>query len=387
MSYDPQFPLPSLPSHGGATPPPPVSPLRMRQPATFGEVLYAATPKDYVTKAIIAVNVLVYVLMVARGVSPFSPTTDQMLAWGAGYGPLTTQGQAWRLFTQMFLHFGIIHIGMNMFVLWQGGPLIERLFGNVSYLVIYILSGLCGSFLSLWAHPMDVSAGASGAVFGVYGALFGYIAVQRKSVPGPILKSLLINVGLFVVLNIAYGLKDKQIDMSAHLGGLLSGAVLGAILSRPLVRGAGQLRGAVVGVVGLLAAVVLAKHLRPAVDYDDILERASGQASNAFDLYNQAQQQYEKGQLDDNAFADLLERKVIPAVDDSQRQLGIVSQNGLPPDVTPEWTAEQKYLAARGLQFDLTAKAIRDQDADEMNAANEAGTKADSLEPQVPSSK
>ena len=83
----------------------------------------------------------------------------------------------------MFVHFGIIHIGMNMYVLWQGGPLIERLFGNFPYLVIYIFSGLVGSFLSLYAHPLSLTAGASGAVFGVYGALLGYLAVQRSHRP------------------------------------------------------------------------------------------------------------------------------------------------------------------------------------------------------------
>jgi len=163
---------PGAPALRGSSSSFPSLPTQLRRPVTFGEVLYAATPSAYVTKALIAANVLVYVLMVARGISRSGRRSSKLLAWGAGYGPLTTNGQPWRLFTGDVPAFGIIHIGMNMFVLWQGGALIERLFGNFSYLVIYLLSGLCGSFLSLYTHPFGVSAGASGAVFGVYGALF-----------------------------------------------------------------------------------------------------------------------------------------------------------------------------------------------------------------------
>jgi rhomboid protease GluP len=387
MSQDPQIPLPSLPSQPGApalrgsSSSFPSLPTQLRRPVTFGEVLYAATPSAYVTKALIAANVLVYVLMVARGISPVRPTEQQMLAWGAGYGPLTTNGQPWRLFTEMFLHFGIIHIGMNMFVLWQGGALIERLFGNFSYLVIYLLSGLCGSFLSLYTHPFGVSAGASGAVFGVYGALFGYMAFQRRSVPGPVVKSLLINVGLFVVLNVAYGLKDKEIDMSAHLGGLISGAILGAILSRPLVRGAGQMRGAVVAVIGLVAATVAAAHLSPAVDYEDQFQKVTDSAAGAFDVYNQAQERYQKNQIDDEVLADILDSKVLPPIQKALQQLEGVEAAKLPPQIAREWQGEVAYLSARKEQFDLLTRAIHDQDPDEMNAANQAGTRADQLEP------
>ena len=359
----------------------------MRRPVSFGEVLYAATPKAYVTKVLIAANVLVFVLMVASGVSLRTPTEPQMIAWGAGYGPLTTHGQPWRLFTQMFLHFGIIHIGMNMFVLWQGGPLIERLFGNFSYLVIYILSGLCGSLLSLYTHPSSVSAGASGAVFGVYGALFGYMAFQRRSVPAPVVKSLLINVGLFVVLNVVFGLTDKQIDMSAHLGGLISGAFLGAILSRPLIRGAGQKRAVVVAVIGLAAAAAVAAHLSPAVDYEDQLRKASDSASRAFDVYNEAQQQYQQNRIDDRAFASILDSKVLPAIQEARQRLQSVDLKKLPPDIAGEWQDQLRYLSAREAQFQMLSKAVHDQDPDEMNAANGLSTKADQLEPPNPQSK
>src|SRR5581483_12406379 len=104
--------------------------------AEFGATIRALTPRGFVTEALIAVNVLVFVVMVARGVSPMEPKIADLLAWGAGYGPSTTGGQWWRLLTATFLHIGVIHLGMNMYCLWDAGRLMERVFGNAGFLVL-----------------------------------------------------------------------------------------------------------------------------------------------------------------------------------------------------------------------------------------------------------
>jgi rhomboid protease GluP len=260
MTNDPRFPLPPVP--GLEYQPRAAAPL---DPNKFRSDLFQATPRVFVTHLIIAANAAVFVMMVLTGRGGFfEPGTAQMLRWGAGYGPLTTHGQPWRLFTEMFVHFGIIHIGMNMYVLWQGGPLIERLFGNFPYLVIYILSGLVGSFLSLYAHPLSLTAGASGAVFGVYGALLGYLAIQRVTIPPRILNALFRSAGLFVVYNLAFGFMLRNVvDMYAHGGGLVGGIVFGALLSRKLVRNANLVRTLVVAVIGGAIVLYLFGHLHP----------------------------------------------------------------------------------------------------------------------------
>ncbi len=102
-----------------------------------------------------------------------------MLNWGANWGPLTTAGEWWRILTACFLHFGIVHLLCNMYALLLAGLLAERLFGNWFYLAIYIGTGLASSLTSLWWHPELICAGASGAIFGVYGALLGYLVNQR----------------------------------------------------------------------------------------------------------------------------------------------------------------------------------------------------------------
>ena len=261
MSNDPRFPLPPVPGDAGT----PFAAVSSLHPAKFRYDLFQATPRVFVTHLIIAVNAAVFILMVVTGHGGFfEPDQKQMLLWGAGWGPLTTHGQSWRLFTEMFVHFGIIHIGMNMYVLWQGGLLIERLFGNFPYLVIYIFSGLTGSFLSLYAHPLSLTAGASGAVFGVYGALLGYLAVQRVAIPPPILNSLFRSVGLFVIYNLAFGFALRNVvDMYAHGGGLGGGFLLGALLSRKLVRNANLFRSLVVAVFGVAIVLYLFAHLHP----------------------------------------------------------------------------------------------------------------------------
>ena len=94
------------------------------------------------------------------------------------------------MLTCAFLHFGIIHLAFNMWVLWQLGDLVERLVGNIGFLVLYIISGVGGSLASLLWNPMVISAGASGAVFGVGGALMGFILLRRDTIPAEVLKHL-----------------------------------------------------------------------------------------------------------------------------------------------------------------------------------------------------
>jgi rhomboid protease GluP len=229
----------------------------------FRRDLFTATPRVFVTQTLVVINLAIFGAMALTAGGFFSPSVQTMIRWGAGFGPLTTNGQPWRLFTEMFLHFGIIHVGMNMFVLWQGGPLVERLFGNFAFFVIYIFSGLVGSFVSLYAHPMSVAAGASGAVFGVYGALLGFLVVQRGTVPPALLQSLFKAAGMFVVYNIIFGVAASGIDMFAHGGGLIGGFLLGMLLSRKLQRNANLVRTIVTAILGTVIVLYLFTHLRP----------------------------------------------------------------------------------------------------------------------------
>ena len=138
---------------------------------SFYEVLVRATPRFFVTPALIAANVAYFVVAVAYGVSPFEPERQQLLDLGAIYGPLVFEGEWWRVASAVFVHIGFLHLFFNMWCLWSLGSAAERMFGNMTFLVIYLLSGIGGSLASLAWHPSVLSAGASGAIFGIAGAL------------------------------------------------------------------------------------------------------------------------------------------------------------------------------------------------------------------------
>ncbi|MGA9334218.1 MAG: rhomboid family intramembrane serine protease, partial [Rudaea sp.] len=151
--------------------------------AAFTRTLEDETPTTYVTYALIAVNVLVFAAMVFSGVSATSPTGMNLIDWGSDFGMETARGQWWRLFTAMFVHIGFFHLVFNMIAFVYVGPTVERMFGNLGFLVLYVVSGLGGSLLALYLNPMLIHAGASGAIFGIYGALLAVLLRERDSIP------------------------------------------------------------------------------------------------------------------------------------------------------------------------------------------------------------
>jgi membrane associated rhomboid family serine protease/regulator of sirC expression with transglutaminase-like and TPR domain len=225
---------------------------------TFQSLLAASTPRFFVTPAILALDVLVFVLMVLTGVSLFDPEIERMLDWGANYGPLTLGGEWWRLVTANFVHIGLLHLALNMQCLWSLGRLAERMFGNGAFLALYLLSGLGGSVASLWRNPTIVSAGASGAIFGVAGGIVVFLYRGKLSLPRQVVNRNLTSILVFVGYNLLYGFSNSGIDNAAHLGGFVTGLVLGALLRRPLppleIRPRSRQRLAVAGVLLFLVA-------------------------------------------------------------------------------------------------------------------------------------
>jgi rhomboid protease GluP len=169
--------------------------------------------------------------MVVSGVSPARPAIQQLLNWGANWGPLSLGVQPWRILTSNYVHGGIIHIFFNMWCLWNLGALAERVFDRWTYLLVYTATGLAGSIVSLWWRPASVGVGASGAIFGVAGALIAALYLGKLPIPKDAMRSTLRSLVLFAGYNLLFGLAPG-IDNSAHLGGLLSGLMLGAILAK-----------------------------------------------------------------------------------------------------------------------------------------------------------
>ena len=186
------------------------------------------------THVIVGLNVLVFVAMVATGASFLNPSREQLLRWGANWGPLSLGAQPWRMLTSNYVHIGIIHIGFNMWCLWNLGQLAERVLGRMNYVILYTLCGLSGSLASLWWHPLTVGAGASGAIFGLAGASIAVFYMGHLPIPKAAIQGTMRSLLTFVGYNLLFGL-SPGIDNSAHIGGLVAGLAMGAALSKHIL--------------------------------------------------------------------------------------------------------------------------------------------------------
>ncbi len=183
-----------------------------------------------VNLALISANILVFLWVETHG---GSESTDNMLRFGAVFAPLIVEaGQYWRLVTAAFLHFGIEHIANNMLFLFLLGDHLEREMGHVRYLFFYLLCAVCGNLCSLaWdllRGTYAVSAGASGALFGVIGGLL-YALMRNRGRLGDLSTR---QVALLAGLSVLFGLTDRTVDSSAHIGGLAAGFLLAGLFLR-----------------------------------------------------------------------------------------------------------------------------------------------------------
>jgi membrane associated rhomboid family serine protease/lipoprotein NlpI len=195
---------------------------------------WLSSNRPWATYVLIAINFAVFLAMCVftNGASILSPTSEQLVGWGANWAPLTLSGQEWRLVTQGFLHIGAFHLLMNMWVLWLFGRLCERLFGSTRYLIIYFLSGIGAALFSNFSFlrfSEMVSAGSSGPICGILGAYFAFIFSNRSGFEPAPFNSLMKKFGEYALLIVGYGLL-MHADNSAHLGGVITGAILAIAL-------------------------------------------------------------------------------------------------------------------------------------------------------------
>ncbi|ODA42756.1 rhomboid family intramembrane serine protease [Desulfosporosinus sp. BG] len=191
----------------------------------------------FVTYAFLGINLVVFLLMVFAGLSLFpsnsSGLTDQrvLITFGAKVNDLIQAGEVWRLLTSIFIHIGIIHLAFNLYALWALGPLTEEFFGHPKFLMIYMFSGLGGSIASYLFSPA-LSAGASGAIFGLLGALL-YYSIKR---PYLWKSGLGMNLVVVILVNFGFGISQPGIDNYAHLGGLLTGTLTSIFLTKESIQ-------------------------------------------------------------------------------------------------------------------------------------------------------
>lgn len=302
----------------------------------FRSALWRATPRIFVTQAIVAANVIVFLAMLATGAGIMNPSSEAMLKWGANFGPMTAGGEWWRLVSAFFLHFGLMHLAFNMWALFDAGRLVERLYGNGPFLLLYLFAGLTGSFGSLlWNPDGVVSAGASGAVFGVYGALLAYLLAQRHSIPAAVIKGLQGSTIAFIGYTLVIGLSASGIDNAAHLGGLAGGMGLGFVLARPLaweIRQRMFARRLALVLVSSLAILALLWALVPPPKYDIRQEQLAqaevkwfaAEEDAILNNWKQTIDLRRTGAIDDLAMAERVERLAVAKWDGAYMRLAQV---------------------------------------------------------------
>ncbi len=233
-----------------ATRPASVAGTRVRRTAArHGYVI----PDISVTRVLVVVNVLVYLAELARG-GNVNGTNNWIFENGALYGPLVAHGDWWRLITAAFLHYGPLHLALNMLALWWLGQPVEAALGRVRYVLLYLVAGLAGSAGALILNPNAVTVGASGAIFGILGALL----VLEYQVTG----SLAGQAMTLIVINLAFSAGfSSNISLGGHVGGLIAG-ILGAVAlvafrrHYPAIGTAGIVRGAAVLAIGVLSVAI-----------------------------------------------------------------------------------------------------------------------------------
>jgi rhomboid protease GluP len=183
------------------------------------------------THIIFGINAAVFLAMAYGSSSIMDFPAPELVRFGGNLGALTISGEWWRLLTNVFVHGGVIHIAFNMWCLWNLGQLCESLYGRWTYACIYLICGVGASLASAGWHPYVPSVGASGAIFGLAGALLAAFKLGEFSVPRAALSGTLRSLGAFVVYNLIFGQIIPNIDNAAHIGGLITGLVVGALIA------------------------------------------------------------------------------------------------------------------------------------------------------------
>jgi rhomboid protease GluP len=325
---------------------------------------------DYVTRALVAANILVFGAAGLAGAGFFVPNVQVLQAWGTNFGPLTTDGQWWRLVTSLFLHFGVFHLALNMWALYVGGRLAERLFGSRAFALLYFASGIGGSLSSLLWNPAVNSAGASGAIFGVYGAMLAFFLRKHSAIPASVISQQRWSGITFIGFNLMNGFSHAGIDNAAHIGGLSVGFVMGLVLARPLgleartrIRAATfYTRGGVVA-LSLIGLLFVALRFSPTGNSADQRFRRDLQAmSESETIARQSAQaafeQLKNHQITESEFAQRLANEVVPrwALIQSTLERDRVDDNSKLKEL---WALSSDYADSRLAAFELYESGAR----------------------------
>ncbi|WP_343524113.1 rhomboid family intramembrane serine protease [Pedobacter sp.] len=313
--------------------------------------------KDFFfTPILVDLNILIFIIMVICGADFISPSSEILINWGANFRPLISIGQYWRLITNCFLHIGILHLLFNMYALLYVGVLLEPMLGKSKFIAAYLLTGIGASLASTWWHEQTISAGASGAIFGLYGVFLALLATDL--IEKETRKELLTSIGIFVVYNLAYGMKGG-IDNAAHIGGLISGLVMGYAftpsLKNPEKPSLGAISIATLCIVMLFSSFGVIKSIpntESLTEYDTRFKRFRILETMALDVYS-----LKADTKKEDALYEIRDRGIY-YWNENISLLDSLDQLNLPPMVRERDKVLKEYCNLRIKAYELMYKAV-----------------------------
>ncbi len=330
-------------------------------------------PKPWLTWTLIGLNAAVWVVMVALGVDFYEPAGAALVRFGGNLGILTSSGQWWRLLTAMFMHAGIIHLAFNLYFLWAVGRACEQIFGAAAYALVYFGSGLIASLVSVAWQPGIVSVGASGALFGVFGAFLGFTIRRRELLPPEFVSSVRRNALMLIGINLVIGFAVPGIDVAAHVGGLVAGLGIGyaiARLAEKPVNSKQEARAVRFRAIGLTAAATVVVVLAGALGvprWDNpmpVLDRLGPRHDQILTEYAAV--------TDVDARIAMLEQEVLPLMREAQAELAALER--VPEPFREVVASRERYFELQTTAYERELDGLQTGDpatlaeADELHA-------------------
>jgi membrane associated rhomboid family serine protease len=337
------------------------------------------------TWLLVAVNVAIYIAMVIDAGRIATFPTRPLIAWGALFAPRVADGEWWRLFTATFLHVHVLHIAFNMIALCMVGPVVERLVGIRTFLIFYVASGLAGTALSLWFHPLTTAAGASGSIIGLYGVLLAMMFERHPATPltldeqAPFVSRLLLHghlqdaVGI-IASTLIFGWFDPHADNAGHIGGFLGGCLFGWIAGRDIEWRLPAPRASAAAVAAALGCCAVSLTVqRNFIDVRPALIEVFAVDSRATAQYSQLV----KSRADNDIVTRAIQEEILPAFSRERRKLD--AAGSVPREQTAILADLRRYLLLRESYWRQRAAAAGRTDETTWRQLDEADHATDAV--------
>lgn len=329
---------------------------RGEQRDEFLDALAARTRRPYLTLTLVAYNAAMFTFMAFAPGSVGDP--DTLLHWGASVGPVTANGQWWRLVTATFVHAGVIPLIVDLIAFTQVALLVERMFGQVALAIIYVGAAMFSGAICLWSEPLAITSGASGAVFGIYGLLVALVVRgtwQRSPsrVPLRVMKRLAPAALIFV----GYYMAQGGPRWSAGMAAFVVAFAVGLALTRNVAERKPETPRVIwLATTPLSIAMMMVAPLSGMTDVRTEIANLVAVDSQTSAIYVAATDQFKRGALKAESLALLIERSIVPKLEAGRARLNAVG--GVPPQQRPLVDEANAYIRLRCESWAIRATAL-----------------------------